>query len=358
MFRYKNLKNIHLEITNRCQASCPMCSRNYHGGLSNPLLKKGEWTLDSFKQVMHIDLLNHLEGFYFCGNFGDPIINDDLLKMIEYSHSVNPNLYIRLHTNGSARSVEWWKELANSMSENHNVIFALDGLSDTHEIYRIGTNYSKILDNAKSFIDAGGKAEWCFIKFKHNEHQVDEARAVANSLGFHRFTVKNSSRFVGKNQFDVYDKDGKTVYSLYPPGDNKITPITTDIIENYKELVNASEINCYVQESKEIYIDAFHNVFPCCFLASIPFNYSPANDLLHDIRNEIHAQYNHLIETFGGIENLSALNRSVCEIIESDAWQSAWHYYWTQNKLITCARTCGKNNISKPKDQFIEVEQL
>ena len=39
MFSFSDLENIHLEITNRCQASCPMCSRNYHGGLENPLIK-------------------------------------------------------------------------------------------------------------------------------------------------------------------------------------------------------------------------------------------------------------------------------------------------------------------------------
>lgn len=39
MFNFQDLKQVHLEITTRCQASCPMCSRNYHGGLDNPNLK-------------------------------------------------------------------------------------------------------------------------------------------------------------------------------------------------------------------------------------------------------------------------------------------------------------------------------
>ena len=39
MFKFNELKTVHLEISTRCQASCPMCPRNYHGGLENPNLK-------------------------------------------------------------------------------------------------------------------------------------------------------------------------------------------------------------------------------------------------------------------------------------------------------------------------------
>ena len=81
MFRFSELKNIHLEITNRCQASCPMCSRNIHGGLENPLIKNQDWTTNDFKNILSKEVLHQLQGFYFCGNFGDPIINNDLIEM-------------------------------------------------------------------------------------------------------------------------------------------------------------------------------------------------------------------------------------------------------------------------------------
>ena len=33
MFKFNQLRDIHLEITNACQASCPMCPRNINSGI-------------------------------------------------------------------------------------------------------------------------------------------------------------------------------------------------------------------------------------------------------------------------------------------------------------------------------------
>jgi MoaA/NifB/PqqE/SkfB family radical SAM enzyme len=355
---FDQLKNIHLEITNRCQASCPMCSRNYHGGLENPLIKNNDWTLEDFKKIFTEELLFQLEGFYFCGNFGDPIINDNLIEMCEYSTSVNPKLYIRIHTNGSARSAEWWSNLAKALPPSHNVIFALDGLEDTHSIYRIGTQYEKIIKNAQAFIAAGGTAEWAFIKFKHNEHQAEEAEHRAKQLGFARFTQKDSARFVATDKFEVLNKNGEVEYYLEPPTNSKINFINKDTLKNYKSIVDESDIDCYVLKTKEIYIDAYRRVMPCCFLASIPYNYIGPLDVAASIKTEIQNQYQNLVDDLG---NTNALEVSIRDIINSDAWQTVWKKYWGSEKLITCARTCGvlkKDNLSKPKDQFVKMVNL
>ena len=355
MFTFNQLENIHLEITNRCQASCPMCSRNIHGGLENPLIKNQDWTISDFKHILNNEVLQQLKGFYFCGNFGDPIINNDLIEMCQHSTDVNPNLYIRIHTNGGARSIDWWKRLAKALPPAHNVIFAIDGLADTHSLYRVGTDFNKVLENAKAFIQAGGTAEWAFIKFKHNEHQQTAAEALAKTHGFARFTYKDSARFVATEQFPVYDADGNTTRYLEPPTGSKINLITQDVIDNYKDIVAASEIDCYVTQTKEIYIDAYKKIMPCCFLASIPYNHAAANDATKTIRLEIEQQYSNLIND---LENTNALENTIQSVIDSDAWQKVWHKYWGAEKLITCARTCGVNKLSKPKDQFIDKVEL
>lgn len=350
MFNFNDLEDIHLEITSNCQASCPMCIRNYHGGIKNPLLKLSDWSYKDFENIMTREVLTNINSFYFCGNFGDPIINDNLISMIDYATKTNPKLNIRIHTNGSARSTEWWKKLAQSLPAFHKVIFAIDGLQDTHSLYRIGTNFNKILNNAKSFIQAGGTAEWCFIKFKHNEHQVESARDLAEALGFYLFTEKNTSRFIGKPEFDVYDKNGNVAYTLEQPTDTITSHIPEEYVKNYSNILNSAEIDCYVKKTKEIYIDAQRNVFPCCFLASAPYVYSSEKDIVKSFRNEVYDQYKDMRKTLG---DTNALNRTIKEIINSKEWQTSWKDYWGEKKLLTCARTCGKiKNVSQPKDQF------
>jgi MoaA/NifB/PqqE/SkfB family radical SAM enzyme len=313
--------------------------------------------VEDFKTIASDKVLKQINGFYFCGNFGDPIINDELIGMIEYAVSVNPTLNIRIHTNGSARKTEWWERLAKALPKKHNVVFAIDGLANTHHLYRTGTHYDTIIRNATAFINAGGHAEWCFIKFKHNEYQVDEAQHIASELGFSQFTEKNSSRFIGEPKFPVYNKDGDTLYQLEPPSTSELPYITNEIIVNYKEVLKNSKIECYVQQTKEIYIDAYKNVFPCCFLASTPYNYTEDTDFTFPVRQEIKKQYATLVESLGGLEQLSATAVGIKNILESDSWQTVWDYFWNDYKLITCARTCGVSTskpISKPKDQFVE----
>jgi MoaA/NifB/PqqE/SkfB family radical SAM enzyme len=361
MFKFSELRSIHLEITNNCQASCPMCSRNIHGGLDNPLIALHSWSLDMFKTIMTKEVLDQLDSFYFCGNFGDPILNNDLLEMCEYASALAPTKQIRIHTNGGARGKDWWVKLATVLPINHTVTFAIDGLSGTHELYRIGTTYNKVIENARAFIQAGGNAEWAFIRFKHNEDQVETAKLEAKRLGFKNFVMKDSSRFLLEKTFDVVDKEGRKTHKLEPSGYSEIKFIDRNVINRYKEIVNASEIDCQAIKFKEIYIDAFGRVFPCCFIAMIPYIPTYVDPAIIHIREDILKEYNALITSLGGIDKLDAYQHTIETIINNNEYQTVWAEYWKEKKLITCARSCGvmpNNNFSKPIDQFILKEVL
>jgi MoaA/NifB/PqqE/SkfB family radical SAM enzyme len=318
--------------------------------MDNPNLVLADWTTKEFAAVLPEEVLKQLEGVYFCGNFGDPIVNNHLLAMCEYVTDSNPNIVLRIHTNGGARTTLWWEELVTVLPKNHVVIFGIDGLEDTHHLYRVGTTYENVTRNAKAFIDAGGTAEWVFIKFRHNEHQVDEARQRAKDLGFARFTVKNSTRFM-EPKFAVLDDRGNTEYYLEPPSDNQVTLIDATMIGKFRSWMDTAKIDCYVKGTKEVYIDAHKNLFPCCFLASTPYNYIEPDAVVSPVKEEILEQYKMLVADLG---SLNLMERRLEEIINSNAWQTVWKEYWDNKKLITCARTCGTTPISKPKDQFVE----
>jgi MoaA/NifB/PqqE/SkfB family radical SAM enzyme len=358
MFKFNELRQIHLEITNNCQAHCPMCSRNHHGGIENPLIKIASWTLLQFQNTINQEVLDQVEALYFCGNFGDPLLNNDLIGMVDYTVNHKPDIGIRIHTNGSLRNVQWWEQLARALPKNHVVLFAIDGLSDTHHLYRIGTDYNQILRNATAFIQAGGIAEWVFIRFKHNAHQVETAKKIAAESGFQKFVMKDSSRFVLDKKFPVLSNQGVVSHFLEPAIESKIVFIDRKVVDNYRQIAASSTIKCYSQQQKEIYIDAFGRLFPCCWLASTPYNYTEDGSEILEVRKTMADQYNDMIEDFGGIDNIDTKYNSVKSIINSTAYQTVWDRYWSDPKMVTCARTCGTNKLSKPIDQFIVNEQL
>ena len=349
MFNFDSLKKIQIEITSRCQASCPMCLRNIHGGIENPNLVLQDWSLEQFRQILSVEVLTKIESLNFCGDFGDPIMNSELAEMCSYATQINPNLDITISTNGSARTVSWWKNLARTLPKNHNIIFAIDGLSTTHSLYRIGTDYNMILRNATAFIKAGGTAEWMFIRFKHNEHEVELARDIATSLDFAKFNVKDSKRF-GK-KYPVLNKTGNIEYYIEPPTNSKIKPVEFTNLKDYKTWTN--DISCFTLESKELYIDASGYLMPCCLIGSfLSANYDV--DLyrmygvidetsITSIAREVQLEVFAIIRELGGLNALNSKIHSIKDIMNTDIWQTLMRTKWSSHSSSACKILCGNS---------------
>lgn len=234
-FKYENIKGLHLELTTKCNAMCPMCNRNFRGRVRKklPII---ELSLDDIKKILNPDFIKQLELISICGVYGDPICNKYLKSILNYLYECNCNIDIDVYTNGDLYDNDWWENLAIT-HKNHNftVIFGIDGIGEIHSLHRCNTNYDKIISHAISFINNGGKAKWDYIVFKHNEHQVEEAREISKKLGFQEFQIKKTSRFL-KN---IYESDAAldstiSEYGKHPVFDNKGN------IDYYIELPNKS----------------------------------------------------------------------------------------------------------------------
>ena len=67
-------------------------------------------------------------------------------------------------------------------------MFDLDGTdNETQNMYRISTNYDKIIENAEAFISGGGVAVWKMIPFDFNDELEEKARTLAKNHGFQYF---------------------------------------------------------------------------------------------------------------------------------------------------------------------------
>ena len=346
------IETVHLEITDKCNASCPQCARNVLGGKDNPYLARVELSLNDIKKIFPPQSVAGLKRLYMCGNYGDALVARDTLEIFRYFRHLNPSIHLALNTNGHPRNKEWWGQLAKVLGSRGNVKFGIDGLADTHSIYRRNTNFVKIMENARAFIAAGGEAIWEFIVFRHNEHQVEEAKKMAKELNFSKFTVKKTGRFfsnnklTGKDVQEVCDPSGTLQYYLEKPiqtkYQNKSLQKEDKIVAHFGSMENyldQTEVNCKAMGEKSIYISAEGLAFPCCWTANqmylwyFPPRGTPIWKLIKNSE--------------GKLKGINAKDRPLGEIVKGDFFRKIKESWScpsvSQGKLKVCAKTCGKN---------------
>lgn len=328
MYRLEDIRDIHLEITSKCQARCPMCPRRISGGPINPFIKLDEITLSLFQQWFEPDFIKQLDSLFMCGNLGDPIISKDTLEIYQYLREVNPNIRLAMHTNGSARDPEWWQKLAQLKVK---VTFGIDGLADTHHLYRISTDFNKIIENARAFITAGGVAKWHMLVFAHNEHQIEQCRTMSKDMGFVDFSIKHTSRFK-QDYLQVIDDAGRPTHRIKP------TQTSLDMIP----LAEAAQkeikphIVCKAQKYKQLYVSACGNVSPCCWL---DMEWIPP-------MQESRIDYMEKISEFPN------LHRKTLKEIFNNGFFSKIEAQWSSAGLKECTKQCG--SFDKLGVQFVK----
>jgi len=327
MYNYEDIKSIHLEVTSKCQARCPMCPRRYNGGPMNPLVTLDEITLEQFKSWFDPEFCLSLDHLNMCGNLGDPIIAKDTLKIFDYLRTCNSDIILHMHTNGSARDTTWWERLAELEVK---VIFGIDGLADTHHLYRIGTDWNKIIENATAFINAGGWARWDMLIFEHNEHQVEECRKLSNQLGFVDFSSKHTSRF-RTAEFPVLDDNGKQLYTLKPTSKSvEMMPLIKSAIAEITPI-----IKCKAQRDQQLYVSASGAVSPCCWLDMEWFNPNQSNR----------------IDYMSKVGEFPSLKTQTLEEIFASGFFNKISGCWNTTGLTECSKNCG--SFDRLNEQFV-----
>lgn len=265
MYSLETLSEIEFELSSHCNSKCPQCPRYDMLGRVQKDLNVTHLDLNIIKKLP-VTKMKNLKIVRFCGNFGDPLMHPDLDDIINFFH----NQHIYISTNASLRSEGWWEKLGTN--KNIEVTFCIDGIGSTHEIYRRNTSYKKIIQNAKAFINAGGTAKWQFIVFRHNEHQLDEAKKISDEMGFERIQFIFSDRFDTNDKWKVYD-DNNYLYDLEKSSHQTTLKKSLDAPDGEKYwkslLKNRGSITCMWSESKKLYIHSDATVYPCCMLGSI-----------------------------------------------------------------------------------------
>jgi MoaA/NifB/PqqE/SkfB family radical SAM enzyme len=333
MYNYYDIQHIQLEITTVCNAACPQCPRNHHGGPVISSLPIITWDLNDVKRILPVDFIRQLKTVYMCGTYGDPMANKNILDICYFLKKINPNVKISLHTNGSVGSSKIYKSLAKIVDY---IAFGIDGLADTNHLYRRNTMWNKLITNVESFINDGGNAIWDFIVFRHNEHQVIEAELLSKQLGFKRFNVKKTYRFFNRNhQFiPLILVDG---FKLEPPSNPLYQNQPTSILHwtNLEKYKKSTKISCHYLKEKSIYIGADGYVFPCGWL----------HDRLYGIESELnidHSTIEKMMIESGGKSKANCFDTQLVEIVNGH-WFKSISDGWESNRIERCSIMCGRN---------------
>ena len=238
---------ITIEVTSNCQAGCPGCIRHKVFNpdtdlVSNPP-KNLNLPVDVHNQLIDevYDKVTHLT---YDGSFGDSPFHPDFLELIEYSASKCTKIQdLSISTNGSYKPPAFWKKLGEILHKylprNHHVMFDLDGVdNETQIMYRVDTNYDKIIQNAEAFSSGGGNAVWKMIPFDFNEDLVDKAKELAEKHNFYGFQ-RNRIQRVEQKAVKIALSEKLNELDKMKEEDEDLMNISDDLVEqNLKKAKN------------------------------------------------------------------------------------------------------------------------
>jgi len=249
-----NKYKFNIEITNKCIIGCSGCPRTWF---------KKQFPKVKQIQEMDIDVLcNFLEGItevvHFEGNTGDAIYHSKFLELVK--RIKNMQIRVQITTNASGKRESFWQNLVEILSPTDEIEFSIDGLEDTNHLYRINSKWPTVLRALKIVGSSGVRSVWKFIVFKHNEHQIEEAKTMAKSLGIDKFRIITSIKGFDPN----YDKN------LMPSEKYRSTEEKTRSLIMEGEAPEKMSPQCLKHGKVKdfIFISVFGDFYPCCYIGT------------------------------------------------------------------------------------------
>ncbi len=370
--KLEDVKELHVEITNICNAACPMCARNIFGYDNRPGRGLCDWSVEEIHKVFNKTLLPNLKYVYFCGTHGDPIASKNVFEAIKAAKELGAGM--EMFTNGSLKTDDWWRKLMNILDERDRITFGVDGI-ETNHLYRQNTDINKIMSHMKIACESKAQVRWDFLAFKHNEHEYEKCQQLAKEIGVDHFRLRRTARFdVFKTKFPVLNNKQEITHFLQPPdredlrhpslktmgemttkmygSDIDEIELTNDTIKkffppdrtDYKYVerpLPAEDFNiqCIYQQARKLYVNSRLEVHPCCYIS----------DEYENFKTLAKGQLPY------PIGELSLRDKSWEEIINHDFFKKDLVNSWTSDNVIPrCIRTCGK--VKREAEQNVKVK--
>ena len=337
---WNQFNQLQIDLTSHCNAKCPGCIRNINGGETIPNLDLNHLDKTLLKERLFSYIPNNkITEIKFNGNWGDCLMHPDFLEIIEDILSCGHDNNIFICTNGSLRTTDFFYNLAKTLRKfrTHRVQFAMDGLEDTHSLYRRNTSFKKLVENIQAFVRGGGRAEIVTTAFDYNIHQLDEIRDLARDIGCSTWQLRrshshNMTVYADTPYFISTDKSkdisGQRV--KFETRRSKYSDNPLDVIQSREPEGHV----CPWFDNGEIQIDPWGYVYPCCHMGHLGAYYNKKNVEIHEEELEL------FHDTDFNLENHNLKNFSIDQILNN-----YWFFKKLDSKLnskpyIFCKQEC------------------
>lgn len=191
-----------IEPTNICNTHCQLCPT----GIGLEGRPKGKMTHDQFRRL--VDGFRHHLVSLDLSMWGDPLIVPDIYRMIRYAH--DRRIWTYLSSNLHAFKPERGQAELLVVSGLDMLTCSLHGASQqTYEIYQPGKDLEAgvakiraILATRDRLASATPRLQLNFVVTRHNEHEIDDFKALADRLGCEPVfsAASMNARFVGRDR--------------------------------------------------------------------------------------------------------------------------------------------------------------
>jgi len=240
--------SLSIEPTTQCNLRCPECP----SGQRFFLRPTGMMDFSLYQKIID---QSHSHLIYLLLYFqGEPFLHPAFFGMVEYASA--KRIFTATSTNGHFLSEKNAERTVKSGLDK--LIISLDGTTqETYEKYRKGGRIDIVINGIQNLTQARilykSKTPIIvlqFIVFKHNQHQIDEFKKLAKSLGVDKYEIKTAQ---------IYD---------YHAGSELIPDIAeyaryTKIDEGYKIKSNLPNYCSRMWHSSVITQNGA--LVPCCF---------------------------------------------------------------------------------------------
>ncbi len=196
---------IMLELSAHCNIHCTVCPREYDYGK-----KMDQGFMDKEMAMKVIDEnWAYLDSIGLTG-MGETFLYRDIEEIVDYIRSKNKGIVISVSTNACApKTLEYAGVLKDKID---TVQVSIDGLHETYNRIRIGSEFEKFSQNLKALSEMlkGSQTDLMLnmVVTKENYHQMAGMTSFAHEMGipFLNFTLFNLASVTGieKEYYDFY----------------------------------------------------------------------------------------------------------------------------------------------------------